>query len=157
MKTSRKGAKDVTFSFSGPGLLCNLKLRAGPLLSKSFQVLRASLPITALAVLVLTAGCAEPEPKPTTPAVPTRPPPTPSPTPEPVVLTVCLPEEPDSLYLYGTNSQAAQHVWQAIYDGPLDTRNYAYQPVILTSLPSFANGDVTVKTVVPQAGNRVCR
>ena len=155
MKTSRKGAKDVTFSFSGPGLLCNLKLRAGPLLSKSFQVLRASLPITALAVLVLTAGCAEPEPKPTTPAVPTRPPPTPSPTPEPVVLTVCLPEEPDSLYLYGTNSQAAQHVWQAIYDGPLDTRNYAYQPVILTSLPSFANGDVTVKTVVPQAGDRV--
>ncbi len=81
--------------------------------------------------------------------------PTPSPTPEPKTLTVCLPDEPDSLYLYGTDSLAAQHVWQAIYDGPLDSRNYAYQPVILTDLPSIANGSAAMETVTVQAGDCV--
>ena len=80
---------------------------------------------------------------------------TPSPTPEPKTITVCLPDEPDSLYLHGSDSLAAQHVWQAIYDGPVDNRNYAYQPVILTSLPSLANGSAAVETITVQAGDRV--
>jgi peptide/nickel transport system substrate-binding protein len=147
MKTSRQ---DLKSSFSGSGHPCN------PVLSAHLAPsLKACLSITILALLGLCAACTDVEPDPTTPPVPTRPPPTPSPTPEPVVLTVCLPEEPDSLYLYGNSGQAAQHVWQTIYDGPLDTRNYAYQPVILTSLPSFANGGVTVKTIAAQAGDRV--
>jgi peptide/nickel transport system substrate-binding protein len=147
MKTSHQDLKSL---FSESGEPCNPPLSAHLALS-----LKVRLSVTVLAVLGLCAACADVGPNPTTPPAPTHPPPTPSPTPEPVVLTVCLPEEPDSLYLYGTSSQAAQHVWQTIYDGPLDTRNYAYQPVILTSLPSFANGNATVKTIAARAGDRV--
>ena len=107
-----------------------------------------------LVILALCAACTEP----TVPPSPTpspRPSPTPSPTPEPKTLVVCLPDEPDSLYLYGAASLAAQHVWQAIYDGPLDSRSYAHQPVILTRLPSLTNGDAAVETVTVQTGDRV--
>jgi len=107
-----------------------------------------------LTMLVLCTACAEL----TVPPMPVPSPspyPTPSPTPEPKILTVCLPDEPDSLYLYGTGSLAAQHVWQAIYDGPLDSRSYAYQPIILTGIPSLANGSAAVETVTVQAGDRV--
>jgi peptide/nickel transport system substrate-binding protein len=106
--------------------------------------------VATLAVLALCAACTEP----TVPPTP-MPSPTPSPTPEPKILTVCLPDEPDSLYLYGTDGPAAQHVWQAIYDGPLDSRSYAYQPVILTQLPSLNDGTAVVETVTAQAGDRV--
>jgi len=103
-----------------------------------------------LAGLALCTACTEPTVLPTpTPTL------TPSPTPEPKTITICLPDEPDSLYLYGTNSLAAQHVWQAIYDGPLDSRTYAYQPVILTSLPNLADGSAAVETVTVQTGDRV--
>jgi len=81
--------------------------------------------------------------------------PTPSPTPKPKILTVCLLDEPDSLYLYGSDSLAAQHIWQAIYDGPLDSRTYAHQPVIFTDLPSLANGSAVVETITAQAGDHV--
>jgi len=108
----------------------------------------ASLAI--LVILTLCAACAEPTMSPTlTPTL------TPSPTPEPKTLTVCLPDEPDSLYLYGTDDLAARHVWQAIYDGPLDSRNYTYQPVILTDIPGLANGNATTETVTVQTGDRV--
>jgi peptide/nickel transport system substrate-binding protein len=64
-------------------------------------------------------------------------------------------EEPDSLYLYGTESLAAHHVWEAIYDGPTDNRDYAHQPVLLTELPSLGDGTASVKTTSVQAGDRV--
>ncbi|MFL7792170.1 MAG: ABC transporter substrate-binding protein [Anaerolineae bacterium] len=84
---------------------------------------------------------------------------TPSPTPEPKVLAVCMLKEPDSLYFYGTDSAAAQHVWQAIYDGPIDSRTYAHQPVILVGLPSLADGvdssSVAIEAVTVQSGERV--
>ena len=103
-----------------------------------------------LAILALCTACTEP----TVPPIPT-PTLTPSPTPEPKTLVVCLPDEPDSLYIYGTDDLAAQHVWQVIYDGPLDNRNYAYQPVILVGLPNIANDDAVVETVIAQANDRV--
>ena len=73
----------------------------------------------------------------------------------PKVLTVCLPEEPDSLYIYGAESSAAQHVWQAIYDGPLDSRQYAHQSVILADLPNLTNGGAALEVVAAKAGDRV--
>jgi len=112
--------------------------------------LKVSASLAILLILILCTACTEPT-IPPTPA-PTL---TPSPTPEPKILTVCLPDEPDSLYLYGTDDLAARHIWQAIYDGPLDSRNYAYQPVILTDFPGLANGDVALETVAVQAGDRV--
>ncbi len=118
-----------------------------------------------LAALVLCVACAEvevPSPTPTIPpsatpeptASPT-PEPTASPTPEPRRLNVCLSEEPDSLYIYGTDSPAARHVWEAIYDGPIDNRRYTYQPVILTELPSLDDGTAVVETVLVGTGDLV--
>jgi len=112
--------------------------------------LKAPTSFAILIILALCTACTETTVSPT--PVPS---PTPSPTPEPKTLTICLPNEPDSLYLYGTDDLAAQHIWQAIYDGPLDSRNYTYQPVILTSLPSLASGSAAVEMITAQAGDRV--
>lgn len=65
----------------------------------------------------------------------------------PRVLSVCLGQEPASLFIYGDASAAAQRVRQAIYDGPMDLRAFALHPVILERLPSLGNGDVTLETV----------
>ncbi len=86
---------------------------------------------------------------------PTLTPLTPSPTPEPKTLTICVPDEPESLYVYDTPNPAARHIWQAIYDGPLDSRNYGHQPVVLTHLPALADSSASLKTVTVQAGDRV--
>lgn len=90
-------------------------------------------------------------------STPTSPPPTPTPTPEPKILTVCLSEEPESLYLYGDEipTLAAQHIWHAIYDGPFDRRDYAYQPVILEERPTIEGGGATIFTATVQTGDRV--
>jgi peptide/nickel transport system substrate-binding protein len=95
----------------------------------------------------------------------------PSPTPEIVVepspseleppseqagmLTICMGSEPDSLYLYGSSMLAAHHVREAIYDGPIDTNSYDYQPVILEKLPSLADGDATIRSVRVENGQTV--
>ncbi|MFQ5594837.1 MAG: peptide ABC transporter substrate-binding protein [Anaerolineae bacterium] len=81
-----------------------------------------------------------------------REPATPTATPGPKSLTVCIAQEPDSLYLYGTTMLAARHLLQAIYDGPIDSRSYAYQPVILEKLPGIENGDAVVQDVTVQPG-----
>ncbi|MFW6115493.1 MAG: ABC transporter substrate-binding protein [Chloroflexota bacterium] len=110
-----------------------------------------------LAALSLCTACAEVAvvPTQTTPDPSPPPSPVPSPTPEPKAITVCLSEEPDSLYIYGTDSVAAHHVWEAIYDGPIDHRRYSHQPVILSALPSQGDGTAAVETVSAQAGDRV--
>ncbi len=112
--------------------------------------------LVTLSALLLSAACATPTVLPTPPAPSPSPPPSPrpSPTPEPKSLTVCLPREPDSLYLYGAEDPAAHHIWEAIYDGPIDTRHYAHQPVILRELPSLDNDAVQVKTVLVEDGDR---
>lgn len=80
--------------------------------------------------------------------------PTPTP-PVPKILTVCLESEPSSLYLYGASDPAARHIWQAIYDGPIDSRDYTYQPIILARLPRLADGSAAVQMVAVQGGDRV--
>jgi len=85
--------------------------------------------------------------------------PSPSPTPLPPeskTLTVCLVGEPDTLYLYGGSRLASTwHVMEALYDGPIDHLNYAYQPVILEKLPSIADGDAITRTVRVREGSLV--
>lgn len=118
--------------------------------------MKRSLPC--LTALVLLAACAAPLlPLRRTAPIGSPSPfakPTPSPTPEPKALTICLPDAPDSLYIYGTDSEAARHVWHALYDGPIDNRDYRHQPVILTELPSLGSG-AEVKTTTVQDGDRV--
>jgi peptide/nickel transport system substrate-binding protein len=87
------------------------------------------------------------------------------PAPEPDdTLTVCQSSEPASLYLYdGSSDLSKLHVLEAIYDGPMDTRTYAAQAVILEKIPSLADGDAVLNvatvgegdTVVDASGNVV--
>jgi len=49
----------------------------------------------------------------------------------------------------------ARAIRQAIYDGPIDTINYSYHPVILQKLPSLADGDATITAVTVEAGAQV--
>lgn len=118
------------------------------------------------AVTLLLAGCAPqivtvtvttpPETVVVTATPSTSPVSTPTPMPRPKSLTVCLVGEPDTLYLYGGSRLAAtRHVMEALYDGPIDNLNYAYQPVILREMPSITGGDVVVRKVLAKEGFRV--
>jgi peptide/nickel transport system substrate-binding protein len=67
----------------------------------------------------------------------------PTATPEPpLLLTICLGNEPESLFLYGDASHAARSVRQAIYDGPFDILGYEVSYVILEEMPEIQKGDV---------------
>ncbi len=70
-------------------------------------------------------------------------------------LVVCLGQEPDSLYLYGSLMLASSHIRQAVYDGPIDNRTFSYQPIILEKLPSLADGDAAIEPVWIKEGDRV--
>lgn len=79
---------------------------------------------------------------------------TPEPAP-PRVLTICLGEEPGSLFIYGEASESAKNVRQAIYDGPYDILNYAVQPVILEDKPTLANGLATLESLLVESGELI--
>jgi peptide/nickel transport system substrate-binding protein len=99
-------------------------------------------------VTVITATPAPTETETATPSAP--------PLEEPKVLEVCLLGEPDTLYLYGASQlPATLHVMEALYDGPIDRRDYAYHPVILEKIPSLADGDAVTRTVYASPGDRV--
>ncbi|MFN8401886.1 MAG: ABC transporter substrate-binding protein [Anaerolineales bacterium] len=70
-------------------------------------------------------------------------------------LTVCLGQEPNSLYPFGALNDAARNVLSAIYDGPIDNIGYEYQPVILTKLPSLENGDAQIVSVKINSGDSI--
>jgi peptide/nickel transport system substrate-binding protein len=70
-------------------------------------------------------------------------------------LTICLGQEPTSLYPIDNTSPAAQAVLAAIYEGPITTNSYGSQPVILTRLPSLENGDVHLSTTEVSTGEEV--
>ena len=103
-----------------------------------------------LLLIILLTGCqlfASPEPTPT---------PQPEPTPLPLKeLSICLGYEPQSLYPYLANSQAAHDVLQAIYDGPIDMRIGQAIPVILEEMPSQATGSASYTVVDVKAGDEV--
>jgi len=105
-------------------------------------------------VLALAACGAEAQPSAT--PVPATPTPSPAPTsPPPQALTICIGEEPSSLYPYGSLTSAGREVLAAIYDGPIDIHDYSYHPVILEKLPSSADGDALVETVSVYIGDEV--
>jgi len=73
----------------------------------------------------------------------------------PQELTLCLPSEPQSLYLYARPEAGRDHVLAALYDGPIDSHDYQFQPVLLTKLPSVADGDAVINMVAVNAGDTV--
>jgi peptide/nickel transport system substrate-binding protein len=70
-------------------------------------------------------------------------------------LTVCLGEEPNTLYPYGNLNSAARSVLSAIYDGPMDVTEYGYEPIILEKIPSLEDGDAQVSPVRVNAGSKI--
>ena len=81
---------------------------------------------------------------------------TPTATPVPQrVLTICLGQEPSSLYIYKGNGRSMWSVLEAVYDGPIDTRGYEPVPVILQSMPSQQNGDVVFESTSVKEGDLV--
>ena len=128
--------------------------------------MRTFLIVFGIAVLGTLTACDRTEPAPISEALSSPSPvdvdetplPTVTPTATPLpprVLTVCLGQEPSSLFLYGDTTSAAQSVRQAIYDGPFDIYNYEPQPVILEKLPSLADGDAFLLPVEVSPGTLI--
>lgn len=88
-----------------------------------------------------------------TPTIP--PAPTATATPAPKVLTVCIGQEPETLYLYGGSSRSMWSVLEGVYDGPVDTVNYEPSPVLLAELPTLENGGVTLRSAAVTEGDEV--
>ena len=78
-----------------------------------------------------------------------------TPTPLPRALTVCLGEEPNTLYPYGNLNSGARSVLSAIYDGPMDVVDYGYEPIILEKIPNIDDGDAQVSPITVRAGDQV--
>jgi peptide/nickel transport system substrate-binding protein len=74
------------------------------------------------------------------------------PPPPPRVLSICMGQEPESLFLYGDSSLAARGVRQAIYDGPFDMLVFQLHPVILERVPSLENGAVAIESTAVGKG-----
>ncbi|HLO14282.1 MAG TPA: ABC transporter substrate-binding protein [Anaerolineales bacterium] len=89
----------------------------------------------------------------TKPSTPTPPPITS--TPAARSLTICLGEEPNTLYPYGDLNSAAHSVLSAIYDGPMDVADYGYEPIILEKIPNLEDGDAQVSPVTVNAGSEI--
>jgi peptide/nickel transport system substrate-binding protein len=73
--------------------------------------------------------------------------------PPPKTLVVCLGAEPESLFLYGNTQPEADTILQALCDGPVDVRDFGYEPVILTKLPALEDGDANIEQVVVSEGD----
>ena len=71
------------------------------------------------------------------------------------LLTICLVNEPRSLFLYAAVSTSEQSVLAAIYDGPIDVIDFTAQPVILEKMPTLADGDALLQTVQVNSGDLI--
>ncbi len=78
--------------------------------------------------------------------------PLPTPVPEPETLIVCTAEEPASLFLYSARGASTEAVFAALYDGPVDAASFSLQPVLLSKLPSQADGDIVLEPVAVRTG-----
>jgi peptide/nickel transport system substrate-binding protein len=76
---------------------------------------------------------------------------------KPKEITVCLGQEPETLYPYSRPGSdiAADHVRQGIYENLFTTLSYDYQARGIEKMPSLADGDAVLETVVVQAGDTV--
>ena len=118
--------------------------------------MRQKLPLVLIAFIIITA-CLTPQLQEATSTPPvTQLPIITTPASNPTsALTVCLGQEPNTLYPYGAPNAAARSVLAAIYEGTIDTVSYEYQPVILTQIPSLENGDAQIVRTEVQAGGQV--
>src|SRR5688572_4801343 len=115
--------------------------------------------LTFLFILALALPACTPQVTevPTIPETPGTPAATPlvTPTPDLHSLTICLGEEPNTLYPYGNLNSAARSVLSAIYDGPIDVVEYQYESIILEKIPNLEDGDAQVSPITVTAGTEV--
>jgi len=71
------------------------------------------------------------------------------------LLTICLVNEPRSLFLYDAVSTSEQSVLAAIYDGPIDIKNFTAHPVILEKMPTLTDGDALIQSVQVGMGDLI--
>jgi peptide/nickel transport system substrate-binding protein len=82
-------------------------------------------------------------------------PPTLTPTPVPRTLTICLGEEPDALYIYGTVSPASQIVLKTLFNGPMDDEDNKNSTTILEKIPSVESNDVKLEPIDVKTGDEI--
>jgi peptide/nickel transport system substrate-binding protein len=123
-------------------------------LKKPFHTTVKKILWTAAAAAILLASCTPATLTPTLPPPTAEVPPTATPVPS-RLLTICLGEEPQTLYPYGGSSRSMWSVLEAVFDGPIDTIKYEPQSVILEKLPSRVDGDVKVAPVKVQEGDEI--
>lgn len=70
-------------------------------------------------------------------------------------LTICLAAEPQSLFPFARPEAGRAHILAALTDGPIDSAEYGFEPVLLESLPSLAQGDAVLNTALVLPGERV--
>ena len=71
------------------------------------------------------------------------------------LLTICLVNEPRSLFLYDAVSNSEKSVLEAVYDGPIDIKGFTASPVILENIPSLAGGDAQLQSVAVNSGDLI--
>ncbi len=74
---------------------------------------------------------------------------------EPKHLIVCMAQEPDSLYNYGTSMLASAAVLVALFETDVTTLSYDYQARGIEKIPSLADGDAVVTAVEVQEGDTI--
>ena len=75
----------------------------------------------------------------------------------PKELTICMAQEPPTLYLYGENMLTAAAIRHALYTNYITNLSYDYQADGLEKIPSLADGDAVVNVVAVGAGDVVRR
>lgn len=113
--------------------------------------------ISLILMIFIVTACSLTPSQTETPSATSTPLPPPSPTaaPLPRSLIICLGQEPNTLYPFGSPNAAARSVLAAVNDGPFDTIGYDYQAVIITAMPSLENGDAEIVSTPVQLGGRV--
>jgi peptide/nickel transport system substrate-binding protein len=81
---------------------------------------------------------------------------------QPKTLVVCMAQEPESLYIHGTNMLVSSLVLHAGFiegnngsTSGYNRLNYDYQPILYTKLPSISDGDAKVTKVKVKAGDTI--
>ncbi len=103
-----------------------------------------------------TPATSEPASVPTELPATALPQPTLTPTPlPPKLITICMGDEPESLYLYGDEATSAVGIRHALYESPYTSLGFAYQPLALVQVPSLANDDARLIETSVSEGDTV--
>ena len=70
-------------------------------------------------------------------------------------LTICMSQEPSTLYWHGRATVFDEAVLHGIYENDLTTLFYSYQPQGLETVPNLAQGDASFRVIQVDAGDKV--